>query len=33
VNSVRGLRNKDVDARGFLATELERIAKAERREN
>lgn len=33
VNSVRGLRNKDVDARGFLAAELERIAKAERREN
>ena len=33
VNSVRGLRNKDVDARGFLATELERIAKAERHEN
>ena len=33
VNSIRGLRNKDVDARGFLATELERISKAERREN
>jgi len=33
VNSVRALRNKDVDARGFLAAELERIAKAERREN
>jgi len=29
----RGVRNKDVAARGFLATELERIAKAERREN
>lgn len=33
VNSVRALRNKDVDARGFLAADLERIAKAERREN
>ena len=33
VNSLRSVRNKDVDARGFLAAELERIAKAERREN
>lgn len=33
INSLRATWNKDVDARGFLATELDRIAKAERREN